>query len=300
MPATTRITFHRNPLSLAILCFALSPESNLKADYKPPLKSLPAAFLPVFQNREDRADFHKAVLDDLNKLASSSKFFKLAVAAINKKEYVFKLYEEGNENISLEVREIMTGENFGALTFKDRKEVYINMKRIREAAENKKEDEDHYLKGVFANEAVHIILDPTLKGEEEGVFSDKPYKYDETKAELNEMKASSNYTESEKTLHEVLNEEILSQVVDDIVVKLQKDPDYKVDKESLFEGDYRYKFAQMKNIIITSVILRMYDLSALSDEDIDLLIARVDKYVASGKVEKYLTEKLKEFGFITE
>ena len=272
---------------LALTCLQGNKQTDLNEScVAAPYVSASMPKIPVFDNSNE--EFHEKIISKFNKLAENMPFFKLTLEAIKEKGYQFISYDKNDKNIPQGVYDLMEKENCGAVTARSKKMVYINQRNPKETFS---------LEGTLANEAVHIVLDPTSEPFEEDE-STRPFNEEETKEELDLIKKSNDYTESEKAFHEALNQEILSQVIEDIVVKKLQDNEFEFHEEDLTSTPYSVKLMHMKSVFSISVLVRIYSIESISETDEDLILDRTNKYLKSGKVEKYLIDKLKEFGFI--
>ncbi len=212
----------------------------------------------------------------------------MTLEAINKKGYEFISYSKENTSISENVHELMNSDSYFAMTFKDTKKIYIKDELLIDGKEES-------LLGTLTNEAVHIVLDPTDTVEEAGEVFGRDVTSMDMKDEITQLKSSDNYTNSELILQLVLNEEILSQVVEDIVVEKYRNKDYKFFEKDLDRGEYSIRLTQIKFGLSAPVLSRIFDLSQVEEKDLELLLKRTNRYMSSGAIEKYLLEKLKEY-----
>ena len=242
-------------------------------------------------------NFHKEIIDYLHKLAKSVDFFKLALRHLQDKGYEFVLYEEDDLNIPRQVHEVMHGDRFNATTWKDLKKVYIMPTVLDTDDKESIPVLRRNLPGTLANEAVHVILDNLPKiGNPDDL--EEPLDFEESKVVFEEMLASEGFTDSEKIYHEALNEEILSSFVEHIVTKKIKEPDFKISEGDLLKGKYSNVIQKVKEQLRYSVFCTMFDVTALGEDDVPKMESRIDRYLKSGEIERYLTQKLKEFGLV--
>ena len=313
MPAIStirRINNFGRYTSIALLLCALSYDKNKPNAQEGPLQVplTQALFSTNFlaslkdspQVVNQKNNFHREVRNKLLTLSATSPFFKLTLDAVDKKGYEFILYDENDLNIPQKVHDVMSEEPAGAITFKNIKKVYVNQDRLNaNAAETNTSPETEFL-ATLANEATHIILDEVPKEDDE--FGSRLTK-EETKEEFKAMKDSKETTEIEKAFHRILDEEILSQVVEDIIVKQQENPDFIFQKKDLLAGgNYTTRLIEIKYGLALPVFIRVFDVDPLSPdlskEEIDLALDRMHKHLFSKDIEEYLFVKLKDFGLL--
>lgn len=310
MPTTGAIRringLSRYPGIVLLLCAFSKPTTVESSTHAPSTQALLtadslASLNSSLQIVNPKNNFHREVRNKLLTLSATSSFFKQALDAVDKKGYEFVLYDENDSDIPQRVHDVMSEEGCDAITFKNIKKVHIKQDGLNtHAAETGTSPETQFL-AMLANEATHIILDDIPK--EDSDFGSRLTE-EETKDEVKAMKDSKEYTELEIDFHKILNEEILSQVVEDIIVKQQDNPNFKLKKKELFSQDtYRMRLIQIKFGIATPVFERIFNIDSLSDlseEDGDFVLDRVHKYLFSGDIENYLAIKLKDFGLLGE
>ena len=264
---------------ILLLPFIPSHDYEEKNEIKPnqEIKISPYRIIEIRSNA-----FHETIIEKLKELGKESKFFQLTLDAVNKKGYEFILYSKEDKSIPEEVHELLESDAYHAMTFKDTKKVYIK-------------DSDSL--GALVNEAVHIVEDPTETIEEASEVFGRDVESDDVKEETILFKEGKE-TRSEKIFHDVLNEEILSQVVEDIIVEKSNDEEYKFKDEDLKKGEYSLRLLQIKSQLGIPVFIRVFDVTQFKEEEYDLILKKVNKYLHSGEIEKYLTHKLSEYGLL--
>jgi hypothetical protein len=272
--------------TLLLFPLILPSHGDNKVDTKSPSHSYAQSAPLLSSVPKPKNQFHESIIEKLNELAKEHKFFKLVLDAANKKNYEFLLYSEGAP-IPEDIKECMSLKICLAMTFKDRKRVYLKEQLLVTGNEKK-------FLGALTNEGLHIILDPTDTLEEAGEVFGRDVTSEEVVDETKLFKEGK-VTVSEKIFHDVLNEEVLSQVVEDIILEKYENESYKLSEENIRSGAYSSRIFQIGAEYGIHAFARVFDLIQFEESDYGFILRKVNEHARSDELKNYLTLKLKEF-----
>ncbi len=264
------------------------PEQRISHRYSTQIRSLRSVINmldPQFENLK-KGDFHEKASQRMQELAETSPFFKKAVEAMEQKGYKLAIYDQNDTSIPPGIREFMVG-SAGAVTIKERRVVYIDLDNIERHAHYRGISPEEHFVGMLANESVHMIIDSSFR------------RFDKagTQKALNEIRQSPQSTETERMVHSLLTEEILSQVADDIAGRQLNDPAYRISTDDITSPNTEYgrKFANIKTELAVVVLNRTFDFDPqmFTPSDTWVLSRRFENYLNSGEIEQEVIKGLK-------
>lgn len=273
----------------AVLFIAFIPSHDYKHEVEN--KSYVQSYTPSspietisLKNIKLKNAFHESVIKKLKELSKDYKFFKLVLEKVDKKDYEFLLC---SENAPEDIKEYMNLEICFAMTFKDRKKIYLKEELLSSGNEKK-------FLGALANEGLHVILDPTDTVKEASEAFGRDVSSEEVVDETKLFKARKETT-SEKIFHYVLNEEVLSQVIEDIILEKYENVNYKLSEEDLRSGEYSSRVFQIGAEYGVHAFARVFDLTQFEENDYGFILNKVNEYARSDELKNYIVLKLKEF-----
>lgn len=231
-------------------------------------------------------NFHEEMMKIIRQLSSQFEFFSMVERAVEVKGYRFTLFDMEDPNINPYIKTLFVG-SYGAVTSKVSKEVYFDLDILDYVSYSQNTDQELFLRGVMANEGVHILSDNTYKALNDWESAD----------EIRKMRGSDEFTAAEIEFYDMIQEEILSQIVDDLVFLKLKDPKKEIDIGDIRSPDSEIgrRVMQIKLQLGGEFTSRIFDLESLSQNDIDFLFENVADFLNSGDVENFIIEKVREY-----